>query len=171
MRENFEQDVVALMPTLRRFAQKLSRDPVEAEELTQIAVERAILYRKRFQPGTNLRAWLFTILRNAFLNEQRRQTTRRSVIDGDSDVEGRATTAAADDVVYIREIGAAITSLPDHQRDALTLVAVLGHEYEDVAKVTGVAPGTVKSRVHRARASLRAAIDPTPLGESEARAA
>ncbi|UIN34106.1 MULTISPECIES: sigma-70 family RNA polymerase sigma factor [Methylobacterium] len=149
----FKDDLIALVPRLRRYALSLTFDGVEADDLVQFTLLKAWEHRQRFQPGTSLVAWLFTILRNGFINGRRKR--RFEVPDPDG---AHAVTlfepAAQEHSMGLKEVRAAIDRLDPAYREALILVAVDGLAYEAAASVIGCPPGTVKSRVSRARDRL-----------------
>ncbi len=145
--------VLAAIPSLRAFAVSLSGNVDRADDLVQETLTRAIANIDRFQPGTNLSAWLFTILRNHFRSEYRKR--RREV----EDVDGKfsdSLTAAPNQVSNIEfsEFRRALAQLPADQREALVLVGASGFSYEEAANICGCAVGTIKSRVNRARTRL-----------------
>lgn len=151
--DRFHADLAAQIPTLRAFARTLSRDASHADDLVQETLLKAWSNRDRFQEGTNLRAWLFTILRNTFYSEFRKR--RREVEDVDGAYVGRlAEKASQDDRMALNDFATALAQLPVDQREALVLVGATGLSYEEAAQVVGCAVGTVKSRVSRARARL-----------------
>ena len=163
MSQTFKDRVVELMPMLRGYAMTLTRSSSEAEDLVQDTLVRAWRYREGFQPGTNLEAWLCAIQRNCFY------TSRAGATRTVQDVEGRHAaqlTTQADQEWRLRycELLEALKQLTPDTRDALLLVAGAGLTYEDAAQVTGCAVGTMKSRVHRARAHLAEIVDPAALG-------
>lgn len=146
-------ELVEHLPALRAFAVSLTRDGVAADDLVQDAIVKAWRNIHRFQPGTNLRAWLFTILRNTFYSDRRK--AKREV--GDADGALAATLSEKprhDGALALTDFMRAFRTLPDEQREALVLVGASGFSYEEAAATTGVAVGTVKSRVNRARARL-----------------
>ncbi|HEY8381860.1 MAG TPA: NepR family anti-sigma factor [Microvirga sp.] len=149
----FRDGILKAIPNLRAFALSLSNNPDRADDLVQDTILRAWDKRSSFQAGTNLNAWLFTILRNSFFSEHRKRT--REVAD--SDGEYAATLKTAPDQVHkleVQDMRAALERLsPDH-REALLLVGAEGLSYEDTAAICGVAVGTIKSRVNRARVRL-----------------
>lgn len=111
-----------------------------------------------FTPGTNMRAWLFTILRNTFYSERRK--ARREVSDTDGELAGDlAEKPAHDGRLTMRDFRRAFAQLPDEQREVLILVGALQHSYEDAAAMCGVRIGTIKSRLNRGRARLAALMD------------
>lgn len=141
------------LPQLRAFARTLARDAAQADDLVQETLLKAWSNRHRFEPGTNLRAWLFTILRNTFYSHHRKR--RREVQDVDDAHVGRlAVRPDQDHALAMRDFATALASLPEDQREALILVGAAGMAYEEAAEVCGVAVGTIKSRVSRARARL-----------------
>ncbi|WCS25207.1 sigma-70 family RNA polymerase sigma factor [Methylobacterium sp. NMS14P] len=149
----FKDDLIALVPRLRRYALSLTFDGVEADDLVQFTLLKAWEHRQRFQPGTRLVAWLFTILRNGFINGRRK---RRLEIPDPDGVHATALSepAAQEHSMGLKEIEAAIDRLEPAYREALILVAVDGLPYEVAASVIGCPAGTVKSRVSRARDRL-----------------
>jgi RNA polymerase sigma-70 factor (ECF subfamily) len=145
--------MLCLIPKLRAFAVSLSHDRDHAEDLTQETLLSACRNIDRFQPGTNMAAWLFTILRNHFYSECRRR--RRNV----EDVENAYTRSLAvrpEQIIHFEyeELREALDQLPRNSRDLLLLVTVGGVSYLDAARVCGCPAGTAKSRVHRARQRL-----------------
>jgi RNA polymerase sigma-70 factor (ECF subfamily) len=149
----FVDGVLTSVMSLRAFAISLTRDADKAEDLVQETVLRAISKQEQFVAGTNLQAWLFTILRNQFYSEHRKSL--REVEDGDGSYA--ATMIALpdqDDRIMIHDLEAALHKLPEGQREAILLVGADGLSYEEAAQVLGCAVGTVKSRVNRARSCL-----------------
>lgn len=151
----FSAGIVAAMPSLRRFALSLCRTPDGADDLVQETLFKAWSQRARFQAGSNLNAWLFTILRNSFLNQTRNR--KREVQDVEGIHSARLSTPPAHDAALdMRDFRAALATLPTHQRQALVLVGELGHSYGEAALLIGAQTGTMKSRVSRARAQMQA---------------
>ncbi len=141
------------MPQLRAFARSLIRNHDRADDLVQEAVLKAWAKRHQFTPGTNLRAWLFTILRNHFHSQARKAA--REIEDVDGVHAGRiAVGPAQEDAVQMTRLKAAMAELSDDHREALVLVGAAGFTYEHAAEVCGCAVGTMKSRVNRARVRL-----------------
>jgi RNA polymerase sigma-70 factor (ECF subfamily) len=154
----FNEELVELIPYLRAFARSLCRDRSEADDLTQEALTRAWQARKSFEPGTNMRAWIFRILRNSYYSDRRR--ARRQAVWSD-ETAGRLLVSdgsqhASQD---LGELHRAMATLPDEQREALVLVGAGGVAYEEAASICGCAVGTIKSRVARARRALIEALD------------
>jgi RNA polymerase sigma-70 factor (ECF subfamily) len=150
-----DQELIEQMPNLRRFAISLARDGDKADDLVQDCMIRALSNRKSFETGTNLRSWLFKILHNLFIDGHRRRVSRPTLADGSEAIERAAMDATQDNEVLLSEVKTAVASLPDAQRAILLRVALAGHSYQDVAHTTGLPVGTVKSRLSRARDSLR----------------
>lgn len=153
----FEDELLEATPFLRAFARTLCHDAEQAEDLAQEALLKAWQCRNQFQPGTNLRAWLATILRNRFYSLGRR---RKWQADYDQEIIERTLVAPDDQqsVVELEDVRRALAMLPDFQREALILVGAGGMSYEEVAQIAGCPLGTVKSRVRRARDELHAIL-------------
>ena len=148
-----QEELVSHVPALRAFARSLASDASHADDLVQETVLKAWSNLQSFTSGTNMRAWLFTILRNTFYSEFRK--FRREVEDVDGKFAAQVPDRAAQDgVMDMRDFERAFATLPADQREALTLVGASGLTYEEAAEICGCAVGTVKSRVNRARARL-----------------
>jgi RNA polymerase sigma-70 factor (ECF subfamily) len=146
-----------LLPNLRAFAFSLTNDPVRVDDLVQDTFLRAWANISHFERGSNLGAWLFTILRHAFYTEHRKR--RHEVEDPNGvHVVGLKVLPDQDAALTMVELRAALAQLPHKSREALLLVGVEGLTYEEVARGQGVAVGTIKSRVHRARNQLAALL-------------
>jgi RNA polymerase sigma-70 factor (ECF subfamily) len=155
MKPKFDMRTALLgaVPSLRAFAISLSGDVDRADDLVQDTLVRALANVHRFEPGTNLNAWLFTILRNLFHSEYRKR--KREVEDADGSYA--ATLRSAPDQhahLDFEDLRAALARLPQDQREALLLVGAQGFSYEEAAGICGCAVGTIKSRVNRARKRL-----------------
>jgi len=156
--EGWREDVVALIPALRAFAWSLSHNGPDADDLVQEALTKAWSNRERFEPGTNLRAWLFTILRNTYYTHLLRR--RREVRDETGVYASKLKYPPTQDwSLAVRALQAALAELPVEHREALILVGAAGLSYEEAAAVCGCALGTIKSRVNRARAKLMRLMD------------
>jgi RNA polymerase sigma-70 factor (ECF subfamily) len=156
--EAFKRELVPLIPYLRAFARSLARDPAAADDLAQEALLKAWDARASFQPGTNLKAWTFMILRNHFYSEKRRAWRQAA---WDQEKAERTLTAASDPeaAVELDELRRALDVLAPEQRDALVLIGAGGFSYEEAAHICGCAVGTIKSRVNRARKALESIIE------------
>jgi RNA polymerase sigma-70 factor (ECF subfamily) len=145
--------ILAAVPSLRAFAISLSGNVDRADDLVQETLLRALANIHSFQPGTNMPAWLFTILRNLFRSEYRKR--RREVEDADgSYAETLKTQPAQTSHIEFKEFSVALGKLPEDQREALILIGASGFSYEEAAEICGCAVGTIKSRVNRARTRL-----------------
>jgi RNA polymerase sigma-70 factor (ECF subfamily) len=158
--------VLATVPSLRAFAISLCGNIDRADDLVQETLLRALAHIDSFQPGTNMPAWLFTILRNLFRSEYRKR--RREVEDADGRyAETLKSHPEQTGRVEFSEFRAALAKLPSDQREALILVGASGFSYEDAAAICGCAVGTIKSRVARARETLLEMLEgrqPLPAG-------
>jgi RNA polymerase sigma-70 factor (ECF subfamily) len=146
-------DMVALVPQLHTFARSLCRDGVKADDLVQETLMRAINNIERFKPGTNLKAWLFTIVRNEHYSQLRRSKFEAHGMDVELLPEP-SVPPDHDGKLELRDLNRALASLSAGQRTALILVSVSGFSYEEAAEICGCAVGTIKSRVARARETL-----------------
>jgi RNA polymerase sigma-70 factor (ECF subfamily) len=149
----FLDQVTALLPALRAFGRSLCGDPARADDLVQDTVLKAWTNRVQFQSGSNLKAWLFTILRNCYYSELRHR--KFEVEDPDGVCAAQLAVAPAHDArLHLRDLNRALQQLPNDQREALVLVCATGLSYEEAADVCQVAVGTIKSRIARARDRL-----------------
>jgi RNA polymerase sigma-70 factor (ECF subfamily) len=156
--EEFRKQLLELIPFLRAFSRSLCGDRELADDLAQDALAKAWQSRATFRPGSNLKAWLFTILRNQFYSDRRR-AWRQAPWD-DSAVE-RMPVAGGEQTwaIQLSDMARALRGLPAEQREALILVGAGGFSYEDAAKIANCAIGTVKSRVARARKALSSILE------------
>ena len=152
----FEQEIVDLLPRLRRLARALTRDVTAADDLVQIAIERALSRRDQWRPGTRLDSWVMRIMKNAWIDETRSRGRWRKVLDSEeagvnvSDGSGQTDEQLA--------IAQAMANLPDEQRIAVALVLIDGLSYADAAEVLEIPPGTLNSRVVRGRMAQMEAL-------------
>ena len=145
--------LLAAIPSLRAFAMALTNDVSRADDLVQETILRAWQNQDRFEPGSNLGAWLFTILRNLFYSHLRRM--KREVADSDGSYAAQLRTAPDQEgSVIVKDMWRALGELPPDQREALLLIGAEGMSYDEAARICGVAVGTIKSRVNRARRRL-----------------
>ncbi|HEX8232683.1 MAG TPA: sigma-70 family RNA polymerase sigma factor [Caulobacteraceae bacterium] len=155
---SWREDVVGMIPALRAFAWSLSKNASDADDLVQDTLIKAWTNKDKFEPGTNLRAWLFTILRNTYYTAVVRR--RREVRDEAGKYAAQLSSSATQDwSVAVRSLQSALQQLPDEHREALILVGAAGLSYEEAAEICGCALGTIKSRVNRARARLLKIMD------------
>lgn len=154
----FHQQLAEHLPALRAFARTMARDASHADDLAQEAMLKAWAKRDSFKDGTNLRAWLFTILRNGFYSEYRKR--RREVADVEAEHSRKlASRPAQDHAMALDDFMEAFARLPAEQREALALIGAAGLAYEEAGEVCGAATGTMKSRVSRGRAALAQELD------------
>ncbi len=152
------EDLVAHLPAMRAFARSLAQDATQADDLVQEALLKAWDRFHLYRPGTNLRAWLFTILRNVFYSDRRRAA--REVGDADGTLTaGLASKPDHDGRLALADFAVAFARLPSDQREALVLVGALGFSVEEAAETCNCATGTVKSRANRARRALAALLE------------
>jgi len=149
----FQTALVEIIPQMRAFARSLCRDASEAEDLAQEAVARAWSNRGRFEMGTNIKAWAFMILRNQFYSDKRR-SWRNVPLDPDMAAQTLVAVNNPSGNIELDELRRAMSMIPDEQREALILIGAGGLSYEEAAEICGVAIGTMKSRVSRARDRL-----------------
>jgi len=151
--EQTRDSILSAIPNLRAFAISLSGNVDRADDLVQETVLRALANIDSFQPGTNMSAWLFTILRNLFRSEYRKR--RREVEDATGMyAESMKSQPEQSSRLEFEELRAALAQLPEDQREAVILVGASGFSYEEAAAICGCAVGTIKSRVNRARNRL-----------------
>jgi RNA polymerase sigma-70 factor (ECF subfamily) len=149
----FRADLLAAIPSLRAFAVSLAQNADKADDLVQETLVKAWDKQKSFQPGTNLKAWLFTILRNEFYSQMRKRG--REVQDSDGTMTGRlAVHPSQDGALDLQDFRRALKQLPEDQREAIILIGASGFSYEEAAEICGCAVGTIKSRVSRGRTRL-----------------
>ncbi len=146
-------EIVEHLSAMRAFAMSLTRNSALADDMVQDALVKAWSKIDSYQPGTNMRAWLFTILRNTYYSHHRK--ARREVADVDGEMAAALSQKPDHDGrLQMRDFNRAFEQLKDEQREALILVGAGGFSYEEAAQTCGVAIGTIKSRVNRARKQL-----------------
>lgn len=151
--KEFTRALMGAAPSLRAFAISLTGNTDRADDLVQDTLMRAWSNAASFQEGTNLKAWLFTILRNLFTSEYRKR--KREVEDSDGEYAATLVSIPGQEGhVALDEMRAALDQLPDDQREAVLLVGASGFSYEEAAEICACAVGTIKSRVNRGRAKL-----------------
>lgn len=156
MPDSFTEDIIAFLPNLKRFALSQCRKSDIADDLVQITVERALRARAQFDPATRLEAWLFRIMRNAWIDMLRRDATRGEVVDIHEvpQADPMDTAAQIHDRLMLQSVQAAMDTLPEDQRSVLHLVCVEGLSYAETAQALDIPQGTVMSRLSRARIAL-----------------
>jgi RNA polymerase sigma-70 factor (ECF subfamily) len=165
MAESFgAADLKALVPRLRRYARALTGNREAADDLTQDTLERAWTKRVLWQPGTDLRAWMFTVMHNVFINGTRRNRPTVSLDDVAVDDVGAATATSVETGVVLSELARSLSLLPEEQREVLLLVGLEQFSYAEASEVLGVPMGTVMSRLSRARDRLRVLLEAGSAG-------
>ena len=149
--------LVTLLPRLRRFARALSRNTHDADDLVQVAVERALLHLDQLRPGTRLDSWMFGIMKNAFIDEMRSQQ-RRSRVLAPAELGEHVADLASEAHIDRLSLEAAMAQLPEEQRLAVALVLVEGLAYKEAAALLDVPIGTLTSRLARGREALEALL-------------
>jgi len=152
----FEEEMLALLPRLRRFARSLTRDQADADDLSQLSVERALKARDQWQPGTRLDAWMYRIMRNIWIDEARARARRAQTFapaeEGLS--VGDDGHEAIERNVAMNDVDRAMAKLPDEQREVIALVLVEGLAYKEAAEILEIPMGTLTSRLVRGRQAL-----------------
>lgn len=146
--------MLALLPSLRGFARFLARDPSMADDLVQETVLRALDRMAQFEPGTSLKAWCFTILRNIFLEQRRRGKKEKEVLEHYGQQPSQRVSSSADGRQEVQELEALLWQLTPLLREALVLIGAHGMTYVEAAEICEVDVGTIKARVSRARTML-----------------
>jgi RNA polymerase sigma-70 factor (ECF subfamily) len=171
LRERFERDVIPLLPSLYGAAMRLTRNPADAEDLIQDTYLRAFRGFAGFKEGTNLKAWLYRILTNSFINTYRKRQREPQTVDGPDDIDewylfdrlgAQSVQGSAESEVLDRmpdeDVKRALESIPENFRMAVLLADVEGFSYKEIAEITDVPIGTVMSRLHRGRKALEKAL-------------
>ncbi|WP_418316839.1 sigma-70 family RNA polymerase sigma factor [Piscinibacter sakaiensis] len=155
--ENLRREIVALLPRLRRFGRSVTRHREDADDLVQLAVERALMRSEQWQAGTRLDSWLFRIMQNAWIDELRSRHRHDQTFLPEEAAEhvGSSPTLAQDDAMAIEQ---AMKQLSEEQRVVVSLVLVEGLSYKEAAQVLGIPIGTLTSRLARARDALQSLL-------------
>ena len=152
----FERDLLTLLPRLRRFARSLARDAADADDLCQLALERALKARAQWQPGTRMDAWMYRIVRNCWIDEvrARRRRAQTFVPEEAGGQVGDEGHQAIERTLAIQDVGTAMAALPPEQREVIALVLVEGLAYREAADILDIPMGTLTSRLTRGRQAL-----------------
>lgn len=161
--KSLHDSVLAAVPSLRAYAVMLAGNKDRADDLVQDTLLRAIRHIATFQPGTNMQAWLMTILHNCFVSDYRKSCREARETDG---IRAASLACQPHQEIWMafQDIRRALARLPLDQRDAIVLVCALGFTYGEAADICGCAVGTIKSRISRARAGLASALMPSRAG-------
>jgi RNA polymerase sigma-70 factor (ECF subfamily) len=155
---DWHEAITRFLPSLRAFAFSLSRNPADSDDLVQETLTKAWANRARFEPGSNLRAWLFTILRNSWYTGAAKR--RREVPDEEGRYAAGLTAEPSQEwTAELTSLRAALNALPPEHREAIVMVGAAGLSYQEAADISGCAVGTIKSRVNRARHRLALLLD------------
>jgi RNA polymerase sigma-70 factor (ECF subfamily) len=147
------------IPRLRRYARALTRNRDRADDLVQDTLSRALIKEQLWQPGSDLRAWLFTIMHNENVNNVRRYARESATLDREQVATMLPATTDPSASRKMAELDRALAELPLEQRQVILLVGLEGMSYEEAAEILGVPVGTVRSRLSRGRSGLRELID------------
>lgn len=157
---SFEDELAALLPQLRRFAHALSRNPYDADDLTQSAMERALKSRAQWQPGTRLDSWAYRIMRNLWIDTVRSRNRKERVEAPPEEGEtlGEDPRPGIEAAIDLKRVMAAMERLPTEQREVVALILVEGFGYREAAEILELPIGTVSSRLVRGRTALLALV-------------
>jgi len=156
--DTFADELLALLPRLRRFAAGLSRDRVEADDLCQSTIERALNNRDKWQAGTRLDSWMYRMMRNIWIDEVRARTRRGQTFVGEEPGLAVGVSGGQEERAALGDVERALGQLPDEQREAVVLVMVEGWSYKEAAEIVGCPVGTLNSRLVRGRDALLAKL-------------
>jgi RNA polymerase sigma-70 factor (ECF subfamily) len=152
--EQIRQQLIELMPRLRRFARSICRDVHDADDLVQLAVERALLHYEQWRPESRFESWMFGIMRNAWIDEVRARG-RRDRVFAPEEAGAHVGEATTDAQIRLLSVRRAMSELPEDQRVAVALVLIEGLSYKEAADVLDVPIGTLTSRLARGREALQ----------------
>jgi RNA polymerase sigma-70 factor, ECF subfamily len=155
--QNVHEQIVALLPRLRRFAKNLTRNPHDADDIVQIAVERALRRLEQWRSDARLDSWMFKIVRNAWIDELRSRGRRDKIFLAEEAGDDIGTDSMARETEWL-SVQTAMARLPQEQREAVSLVLIEGLPYREAAEVLEVPVGTLTSRLARGREALQAML-------------
>jgi RNA polymerase sigma-70 factor (ECF subfamily) len=158
--QSFEDELTALLPRLRRFAHGLCRSTADADDLTQMTIERALRARAQWQPGTRLDSWLYNIMRNQWIDTVRARGRKEKVEApaDEADTLGHDPRDAVEATIDLKRVMAAMDRLPGEQREVVALILIEGFGYREASELLDLPIGTVSSRLVRGRAALLAML-------------
>lgn len=159
---SFKKKLPEHIPALRRYAYALmNNDPQSVDDLVQDTLERAVLNKNRWQPNSDLRAWLFTIMHNHFVNQYRRQQRAPQLVEMHEHTHNLTGEQNAESALYLRDLENCLNQLNSDQREILVLVIIEGMTYREVAQILSIPAGTVMSRLARAREQIHKQLQQT----------
>lgn len=154
----FHSELETLLPDLTRFARSLTRSEDDAYDLVQDCVERALLKTEYYEQGTNMKSWLFTMMRNLFISQKRREAVARRYVKHVDSSGDRVQRASQMHHIFLKETMSAIDDLSSAERDAVVMLGIEESTHRDASEVSSLPVGTIKSRLSRGRANLRTAL-------------
>jgi RNA polymerase sigma factor (sigma-70 family) len=155
---SFEDELLDHLPRLRRFAHALARSAADADDLLQASVERALLKRGQWQPGTRLDSWMYRLMRNLWIDTVRTETRRGETFVPPEAGEGVGAAGGQETAVELGKVAQAMRTLPPEQREAVALVVIEGFAYKEAAEILEIPMGTLTSRLVRGREALMARL-------------
>jgi len=157
---SFEDELTQLLPRLRRFAHGLSRNPADADDLTQMTIERALRSKAQWQPGSKLDSWAYKIMRNLWIDTVRSRGRKEKLEASADEAEalGHDPRAGIEASIDLQRVMAAMEQLPGEQREIVVLILIEGFGYREAAEMLGLPIGTVSSRLVRGRTALLAML-------------
>ena len=161
MNRPFKDQLVETLPALRAYARSLTGDLADADDLVQETMMKALASASRFEDGSNMRAWLFTILRNTRNSQFRKRAREVEDVDGEH-AEKQSAPGRPEATLEMQELEAALSRLPEDQREAVMLIGASGLDYSEASAIVGVSVDALKARVSRGRKKLAALLDPSP---------
>jgi RNA polymerase sigma factor (sigma-70 family) len=151
---SFEDELTALLPRMRRFAHTLSRNGTDADDLTQMAIERALRSKDQWQPGTRLDSWIYRIMRNLWIDTVRSRSRKERFEAPEQEAEQLGEDSDLETLIDLRRAMAAMQRLPGEQREVVALILIEGFGYRETAEMLNLPIGTVSSRLVRGRMAL-----------------
>lgn len=159
LNKRFEEDMIALLPRLRRFAAGLSRNLSQADDLCQMTIERALKARNQWSEGTRLDSWMYRIMRNLWIDEVRANSRRQQTFVAEEAGMDVGVPADQETRTELGFVDRALAKLPDEQREAVLLIMVEGYGYQEAADIVGCPAGTLSSRFVRGRDALHRLLE------------
>ncbi|WP_340587504.1 RNA polymerase sigma factor [Erythrobacter alti] len=156
---SFEEQVLDLLPRMRRFAAGLTGHPADGDDLCQMTIERVLTSQDKWQEGTRLDSWMYRIMRNLWIDETRSRSRRSQTFVAEDAGLGIGGEGAQEATVELSNVDRAMQKLPEDQREAVLLVMVEGYAYKEAAEIVGCPVGTLNSRLVRGRDALMAMLE------------